>query len=78
MSSGVMQVVFQANNGIEAQLIRDMLEREDIFVRVDGELLQGGVGELQALGLVRVLVPEAHVSRAREIIAQQWDEPVAD
>ena len=68
-----MQLLYEANNGIEAQLIRDMLEREGIFVRVDGEYLQGGIGDLQSMGIVRVLVPETDLPRAKEIIQQEWD-----
>ena len=69
-----MKLVYSADNGIEAQLVRDILERENIFVRVDGEFLQGAIGEIQAMGLVRVLVPEAHYDRAREILDRDWNE----
>ena len=64
-----MKLVYAADNGIEAQLVRDILERENI-VRVDGEFLQGAIGELQSMGLVRVLVPEAHYDRAKEILTE--------
>jgi hypothetical protein len=67
-----MKLVYAADNGIEAQLVRDILERENIFVRVDGEFLQGAIGELQSMGLVRVLVPKAHYDRAKEILNRDW------
>lgn len=68
-----MKLLYAADNGIEAQLLRDMLEHEGVFVRVDGELLQGAIGELQAMGLVRVLVHENDFSRAEEIL-KEWQE----
>jgi len=69
-----MKLVYEADNGIEAQLARDLLEDKNIFVRVDGELLQGAIGELQAMGLVRVLVPEEQFDEAKAIIDRDWNE----
>lgn len=69
-----MKLLFEADNAIEARLIADLLERENIFVRIDGELLQGAIGELQAMGLVRVLVFEADLQRAQKILDDEWHE----
>lgn len=68
-----MQCVYEASNALEAHMILNLLEQQGITARVDGEYLQGGVGELQAIGIVRVVVEEGDITEAREII-KAWDE----
>ncbi len=53
-------------------MILNLLEQEGIHGRVDGEYLQGGVGELQAMNFVRVLVDENSYADASNIIAA-WE-----
>lgn len=53
-------------------MILNLLEQQGISGRIDGEYLQGGVGELQALDFVRVLVAEEDHAKAREII-DAWE-----
>lgn len=53
-------------------MIANLLEQANIFAQVDGEYLQGGVGELQAFGLVKVRVNADDFERAREIVGQ-WE-----
>lgn len=53
-------------------MILGLLEQQRIPGRIEGEYLQGGVGELQAMGLVRVLVSEADYADARKII-NEWE-----
>jgi hypothetical protein len=67
-----MKNVFDAANSIEAYMIRNLLEQAGVEARVEGEYLQGGVGELPAGGLVRVLVADQDVAAARSVIAE-WD-----
>lgn len=67
-----MKCVFTASNGVEAHMVLNLLEQEGIEGRVEGEYLQGGVGDLQAMNYVRVLVPDQDFSKAREIIAE-WE-----
>jgi len=45
-------------------MILDLLNQEGIEGRVEGEYLQGGVGELQAINIVRVVVGESDYSEA--------------
>jgi hypothetical protein len=72
-----MQKVFDAANAVEAHMVLHMLENHGIEGRIEGEHLSGGVGELPAFGLVRVLVGETDVERARSIIAE-WEKPQRD
>lgn len=67
-----MKELFAANNTIEARLVYNLLVQAGLQARVDGELLQGGAGELQAFGSVRVLVADEDYAQAREIL-ERWD-----
>lgn len=67
-----MKTLYQASNGVEAHMILHMLKQEGITGRVDGEYLQGGIGELPAVGLVRVMVPEQDYAAAKSIV-DKWD-----
>lgn len=65
-------LLYQAANTLEAQMIVDVLSQTGITATIEGAYLQGGIGELQALGVVRVMVDEQDYNRAREV-ADQWD-----
>lgn len=60
-------------------MILDLLGQQRIVGRIEGEYLQGGVGGLQAMGLVRVLVHESDYQEAKRII-REWEslQPVPD
>ncbi len=64
--------VYEAATALDAHMILNLLEQEGITGRVDGEYLPGGVGELQAINLVRVMVDEPDYPRARQIISD-WE-----
>lgn len=68
-----MNTVYQANTSIEAHMIKNLLWQHEIDAEILGEHLQGGVGELQAIGLVRVVVTDSEMAKASDII-QQWEE----
>ena len=53
-------------------MILNLLEQAGLSARIDGEYLQGGIGELQAIGVVRVMVEENNYADASEII-KEWD-----
>jgi len=62
--------LYRAKNLPQAHMIRILLEEAGVRVQIDGELLQGVVGELP-LGWVsapRILVDESQIARAQEII----------
>jgi len=67
-----MKCIFEASSGLEAHMISNLLQQAGIVARIDGEYLQGGVGELQAMGFVRVLVNDDDYKNAQEII-KAWD-----
>ncbi|MBA4026986.1 MAG: DUF2007 domain-containing protein [Cyanobacteria bacterium DS3.002] len=67
-----MIVIYNAANSIEAHLIKNLLEQQEIPAYVFGDFLQGGVGEIPAIGLVTVNVADSDYVKAKEII-DAWD-----
>lgn len=65
-------LLYQATNTLEAQMIVDVLAQTGISARIQGAYLQGGIGELQALGVVRVMVDTQDYPQARQV-ADAWD-----
>ena len=70
-----MMVVYHASNSIEAYLIKNLLVQQEIAAYVFGDYLQGGVGEIPAIGLVTVNVSDSDYIRAKEIV-DEWDASV--
>ncbi len=68
-----MKSIYDALTGIEAHMIKNLLAFNEIKSEVFGEHLQGGVGDLQAIGIVRVMISEHDYERAREII-RAWED----
>ena len=60
--------VFTAQNSIEANIVKGMLEANDIPAYIEGEYLQGGIGELAAIDFVFVCVDNENESRALELV----------
>jgi putative signal transducing protein len=67
-----MKTVFDASSNIEAHLVMHQLQQAGIEASIQGEFLQGGIGELPAAGNIRVMVGEHDVDEARQVIAD-WD-----
>ncbi len=67
-----MKSVFETSTGLDAHMILNILMQEGISGRVEGEYLQGGIGELQAMNFIRVLVADNDYDRARQVI-QAWE-----
>lgn len=67
-----MKIVFNASNGFEAHILAGWLEQEGIRSYIDGEYLQGGIGELQAFGLVKVRVDDENYSVALAVV-EAWE-----
>lgn len=67
-----MKTIYHAANAVEAHMLRDLLAQEGLSPVIQGEHLQGAMGELPAAGLVRLEVPEPEQAKAREIIAR-WE-----
>lgn len=67
-----MKSVYETSSGLDAHMILNLLEQRSISGRIEGEYLQGGIGELSALGFVRVLVDDEHYAEAMQII-REWE-----
>lgn len=67
-----MLSIFDASNNIEAHLVMHQLQQAGINARIEGEYLQGGIGELAAAGNIRVLVEPKDEEEARQVIAD-WE-----
>ena len=65
-----MRVIYQAENQIDANLVKGLLEQAGIRAFVAGEYLQGGVGDLPASGLITVSVVDQEVEGARRVVEQ--------
>lgn len=63
-----MHRVYQAQNPIDAHLVKHALEAEGIPAFVLGEALMGGVGELLADGFIEVRVPDAFRNQALALL----------
>ncbi|KRF00367.1 hypothetical protein ASG87_13630 [Frateuria sp. Soil773] len=63
-----MRIAYRAVTLIDAHLVKDALEREEIPAFVAGEYLTGAVGQLPALDYVAVMVPEACLAAAERIV----------
>lgn len=67
-----MKILYHAASLVEAHMIVHLLEQQQLHGRIDGEYLQGAIGELPAAGLIRVMVAEQDFDAAQELITQ-WD-----
>lgn len=67
-----MIIVYRAADIADAHLIRQMLEAEGIPAFIQGEYLQGAVGELPANTEILVRVPDEHFDAARAVVAD-WE-----
>ena len=67
-----MTLLYEAENALEAHMLVDLLAQQNLHARIDGEFLQGGVGEIQTSGLVRVLIDSDDFDDAKEII-RAWE-----
>jgi len=60
--------VYSASNNIDAYIVKGMFEQAGIIARVDGEYLQGGIGELPLIDLVTVSVAEEDYDKAVRVL----------
>ena len=65
-----MTKIYSAQNAIDAHIVKGMLEQRGISARVDGEYLQGGIGELPLIGLVTVSVADEDDVKALEVLRE--------
>ncbi|MBB5016517.1 DUF2007 domain-containing protein [Rehaibacterium terrae] len=65
-----MRVVYEAENLIDAHLVRGALEEAGIPAWVRGEFLTGAMGELPVGGLVAVCVPASRWPEASALLPE--------
>ncbi|SEJ42345.1 DUF2007 domain-containing protein [Frateuria terrea] len=65
-----MRIAYRAESLIDAHLVKDALEREEIPAFIAGEYLTGAVGQLPAIDYVAVMVPESSAEAAETIVRQ--------
>jgi hypothetical protein len=65
-----MLKIYDALNSTEAHIVRGFLESRGIPARIEGDLLAGGIGELPAIGLIQVVVPEQYLQEAKMAIKE--------
>jgi len=68
-----VQIVHHAANLADAHLLRQLLEDAGIPVYLNGEYLQGAIGELPANTPILLMVPDEHVEAARAIVVD-WEQ----
>ena len=61
--------IFRGSDYIEAHLLTGLLKQHGIDTFLQGALLQGGLGELPALGHLAIMVDEADRDAAKRVIA---------
>lgn len=64
-----MIAVFRCSDYIEAHLVTGLLKQQGIDAFLQGALLQGGLGELPAIGHLAIMVDDDDVSAAKLLIA---------
>ncbi len=72
-----MKIAYQAENIIDANLVKNALESAGISAFVSGHYLTGAAGELPPLGLVNVMVAGHDWPQARAI-AERIDAALAE
>ncbi len=72
-----MKIVYRAENIIDANLVKNALEAENIPAFVSGYYLTGAIGDLPAGSLVNVMVAEIDLERARAV-AERVDADLAE
>lgn len=65
-----MQIIYRAENIIDANLVKNALASEGITAFISGEYLTGAAGELPAWNLVTVMVADQDIERARMIAGE--------
>jgi hypothetical protein len=70
-----MRVVYEAENVIDAHLVKGLLENAQIPAYVRGEHLTGAMGELPVMGLIAVCVSEIDLPTAERVVSE-WSAEV--
>ncbi len=66
------KIVYEAANALDAHVLQGLLDQQNIPSEILGEYLQGGVGELPPMGLVKIVVDDRNYEVARRLI-EEWE-----
>jgi putative signal transducing protein len=66
-----MMIIYHAANSLDAHMIKGLLEQFGIHAYIQGEYLQGGIGDLPVTGLVTVSVDNNNHREATKIV-NEW------
>ena len=72
-----MKKVFDALSNIEAHLVLHQLQQAGLEAHIQGEHLQGGMGDLPAIGNVHIIVNDTDEVEERQIIPD-WNDTEVD
>ncbi len=73
-----MIAVYDALNSLEAHALKIYLIGNGIDAKVGGDYLQGAMGDLPALGIVRVFVEDRDRIRAEQLIQKYQEQDTED
>ena len=73
----MLKLLYNASDTIEAHMVLNLLTQAGLDARVEGEYLQGAIGELPAFGVVRVMVAESNYTEAKAIM-DEWNHQSCD
>jgi hypothetical protein len=65
-----MKIIYSPQNGIEAGIVKGLLEASGIDATINGHYLSGAIGELPAMGMITISVREAQAEGAKKLIAE--------
>ena len=65
-----MKIVYRAGDITEAEIVKGMLLSNGIEAHVSGYYLQGGIGELGAIDLAKVHVPDEDYQNALQLVLE--------
>jgi hypothetical protein len=65
-----MQIIFRAHNILEAQIVAGLLQTENIQAFVNGQYLQGAIGDLPATDFATISVHDEQCESAKRIIKE--------
>ncbi len=69
-----MKTVYSPQNGIEAGIVKGLLEASGVNATINGHYLSGAIGELPAMGLITISVDEADAEQAKRLISE-YEQP---
>lgn len=67
-----MITVYEAKSSIDANIVQDILSLEGVNSHIMGGYLEGGIGEIQTMGVIKLMVEEQDFQEAKKLI-HDWE-----